>query len=247
MKFNNKRVVITGGAAGIGKAIVAAFVHEGAFVHALDCNAEQLASLRAEKPGGGRLSCHLCNVANEQEVARGIGEIIAEGGIDVLVNNAGLNHSPAPVTETSAADWQSILANNLASVHLVSRGVIPHMERGVIINIASILGFTGGRSCAAYTASKGGVIALTRAMALDHAPDIRVNCICPGAVSTRMFEEYVNRCADPVTEKKRLVEAIPLQRLGTVRDIANAVLFMASDDAAWITGVNLVVDGGDSL
>lgn len=248
MKFQNKRVVITGGAAGIGKAIVAGFIREGAIVHALDFDREMLHRLRTEKRfTGGLLSCHPCNVANEQDVIRVVGKIIIEGAIDVLINNAGINHSPSPVTETSAVDWQRILTNNLSPMHLVSKAIIPNMPQGTIINIASILGLTGGRSCSAYSASKGGVIALTKSMALDHAPNIRVNCICPGAISTQMFEEYVKRCDDPAAEIKRIVEAIPLKRLGTVQDITKAILFLASDDAAWITGVSLVVDGGDTL
>ena len=101
-------------------------------------------------------------------------------------------------------------------------------------------------SCSAYTASKAAIIGLTRSMARDHAPAIRVNCVCPGAIDTDMFEAYVSRAADPVAERHRIIEEIPLARLGQPEDVAAAVAFLASDDAAWITGTTLVVDGGDT-
>jgi len=118
---------------------------------------------------------------------------------------------------------------------------------GCILNIGSILGFRAAKSCSAYMSSKGGILALTKSMAIDCAPSLRVNCIAPGAVQTSMFAAYLSRCADPDAERQKILTGIPLARLGNPEDIAKAAVFLASDDADWITGTTLVIDGGDSI
>jgi NAD(P)-dependent dehydrogenase (short-subunit alcohol dehydrogenase family) len=185
-----------------------------------------------------------CDVGDKQQA---LDSILSHHPIDILINNAGINPRlpvlPRPLPMSGCTPPQQSRQRLF-----VSRAVIPHMTSGgAIINISSILGLVGAKDCAAYAASKGGILALTRSMAMDHAPEIRVNCICPGPVETAMFEEYLARCDHPAAERERIIQALPMKRLGEPRDVANAALFLASDEAAWITGATLVVDGGDSV
>jgi NAD(P)-dependent dehydrogenase (short-subunit alcohol dehydrogenase family) len=113
--------------------------------------------------------------------------------------------------------------------------------------VASVLALEGAKAAAAYSASKGGLVAMMRSMVADYSPRVRVNCLCPGPVQTEMFEAYLARVSDPEAERLRVVEALPLKRLGTAEDIANAALFLASEESSWITGHALVIDGGDSV
>jgi NAD(P)-dependent dehydrogenase (short-subunit alcohol dehydrogenase family) len=193
MTRRGRVAVVTGAARGIGRAIALRMLRDGSRVHGLDL--EPIAPLA---PGDHSLVAHVCDCSNESQVAATVRSIAEDGPVQVLVNSAGINPAGRPVTDTTAADWDRIMASNLRSTFLVSRAVIPLMtEGGSVVNIASILGLTGGSSSAAYTASKGAIIALTRAMARDHAPRIRVNCVCPGPVDTEMFEQYLSRTPDP--------------------------------------------------
>ncbi len=247
MILNRKASVVTGGASGIGRAIVDRFIEEGAVVFVLDTH---VANSSIGDPSSWNSSVHTidCDVSSEVEVLEAISQIEKKSdGIDVLVNNAGINPKPAAITGTSLDQWNQIINVNLAGAFITSRAFIPVMNAGsTIINIASILGQVGVKECSAYSASKGGIIALTKAMARDHAPGIRVNCICPGAVETQMFEAYLARSSDPAQERSKVLEDIPLGRIGRGKDIANAVLFLASDQSSWITGSVIPVDGGDS-
>ena len=247
MKLKDRSAVVTGAAHGIGRAIVLRFVEEGATVYALDRDEPALAELSSAASSASRISAVVCDCADENSVAAAAARIGDVGAIDVLVNNAGINPSPHSLTETDPAGWDSVIEGNLRSVYLVSRAIVPRMTSGgSVVNLGSILGLTGVKSCSAYSASKGAIIALTRSMARDYAPDLRVNCICPGAVETEMFETYLARSADAEAERRRIASAIPLGRLGTPEDIAQAALYLASADASFITGAILTVDGGDS-
>src|SRR5258708_6379301 len=185
------------------------------------------------------------DVTNEEQVRAAMAQIINKfGRIDILHNNAGIaiRHT---VAEQDEQGWQTCMDVNLKGVFLCAKHVIPYMldRGGSIINTASVTGIVGVRNRAVYSATKGAVVALTRNMALDYAlHQIRVNCICPGFVRTPMAKALLE---DPIKEK-RLVDTHPLGRLGTPEDVANAVLFLASDLASWITGSALVVDGGFS-
>jgi len=248
MNFRNKTIIVTGGAQGIGLATAIAFARQGGQVYILDNNREAL-----DPTGSGathqRITYMACDVTDEKAVNESITAVTAtQPRIDILINNAGINPAPAAIGATSPDDWQHIIDTNLTSLYLVTRSVLPQMAKGgAVVNIASILGIVGARNCSAYAATKAAIIALTKSLALDYAPDLRVNCICPGPVDTKMFADYLSRCPEPEQERRRITAAIPLQRLGTPDDIAKSVLFMASEENAWLTGAILVVDGGDSI
>jgi len=229
MRLKDKRVVITGGASGIGKACVDRCAAEGARVAILDREA-----------AAGAI---VVDVGDESGVERAMADAVAYlGGLDVLVNCAGIA-TRKPATEQDVESWDAVQRVNVRGTFLCSKCAIPHMRAagGSIIHMASVVGMTGVRNRAAYSTSKGAIIALTRNMAMDYAAHkIRVNCVCPGFTRTPLT-------AGIFADRKRLekLEALhPLGRLGEPEDIANAVLFLASDEAAWITGIVLAVDGG---
>lgn len=248
MRLQGKIAIVSGGAQGLGLAIVHRLAQEGAVVHSLDIKESPLDKNKQDFESTQKIHTHQVDVTNENDVHAVIASLCANSAIDILVNNAAINLHPTDLVNTLPEHWERILSTNLTSIHLLSRHVIPRMSHGsTIINLGSILGFRGARQCAAYSATKGAVISLTKSMALDYAPRIRVNCVCPGAVSTEMFDQYVARTENPSAERQRIAEAIPMKRLGRPEDIANAVLFLACNEAEWITGATLVVDGGDSV
>jgi NAD(P)-dependent dehydrogenase (short-subunit alcohol dehydrogenase family) len=246
MLLEGKTAVITGAGSGIGQASALAMAREGASVAILDSNeaaGRQTADqLTAQKFNAAFFAV---NVTSEEQVRAVIAQIIDKfGRIDILHNNAGIaiRHT---VAEQDEQGWQTCMDVNLKGVFLCAKHVIPHMldRGGSIINTASVTGIVGVRNRAVYSATKGAVVALTRNMALDYARhQIRVNCICPGFVRTPLAKALLE---DPIKER-RLVDAHPLGRLGTPGDVANAVLFLASELASWVTGHALVVDGGFS-
>ena len=172
------------------------------------------------------------------------------GRVDILINNAGISVR-APVADTTDELWNDTLQTNLASAFYMARAVVPTMQArggGAIVNIASINAIRGNLGLTAYAASKGGMTAMTRVMAMELAPDnIRVNALCPGAVDTPMNDQYLASVADPAATMEMLVAKHPLRRIATADDVAWAALFLASDRASFITGVSLPVDGGRHL
>ncbi len=234
MRFVNKRVVVTGGASGIGLVAAQAFAREGASVALLDVRTPPLEDS----------ICHIpCDVRSEDSVRNAIGQARAEndGRIDILFNNAGVALRN-PVTEQSTEEWDRCFSVNARGVFLCAHFALPHMQRGsAVVNNASVTGVMGFRNRAAYSATKGAVVALTRNMAMDYAPlGIRVNCVCPGFVRTPLISAILSDEA----RLAKLTALHPLGRLGEPEDIANAVLFLASGEASWITGQCLGVDGG---
>ncbi len=188
------------------------------------------------------------DVSKQEEVSATVDRTLSEyGRLDFLVNNAAI-YLQGEVGETSLEDWERVLATNLTGAFLCTKYAIPAMVRtggGVIINVSSEAGLVGIRNQVAYNVSKGGLIALTRSCAVDLAEKgIRVNCVCPGTTDTPLVQEAVSRAADPATARRRLEEVRPLNRLGTPEEIASAILYLASGDAAYATGAILSVDGG---
>jgi NAD(P)-dependent dehydrogenase (short-subunit alcohol dehydrogenase family) len=223
MRLKDKVAVVTGGASGIGAAAAVALTREGAQVHILD--------IQAPEP---------CDVSNSGQVSAAFARF---GPVDVLVNAAGVAIRYA-VHEQTEEDWDRSMAVNVKGIFLCSKYALNEMPAGgSIIHLSSVTGITGVRDRAAYSATKGAIISLTRNMAVDYAErGIRVNCICPGFVRTPLIGAILR---DP-ERTARLTALHPLGRLGEVEDIANAVIFLASQESAWITGHSLVVDGGFS-
>ncbi|AZE92912.1 3-oxoacyl-ACP reductase [Pseudomonas orientalis] len=246
-RFDNRVVVITGGNGGIGAATARAFAAERAHVVLVDKNIDE-ALLQALIDAGTKPSAYAVDVTDAEQCRVLIENVMQKyGRIDVLFNNAGITRR-ASVVDTTIEEWDQVISVNLRSIFLMSKFAIPHMQRrgeGNIVNTASGWGLVGGARAASYCASKGGVVLLTKAMAIDHGPDnIRVNCICPGDTLTPML---FNEAEQLGLEKNSLVEAAatrPLGRAGLPSEIASAVLFLASTDSSFITGEGLVVDGG---
>jgi NAD(P)-dependent dehydrogenase (short-subunit alcohol dehydrogenase family) len=247
--LSGKRALITGGASGIGEATAKLFIRHGAVVCIADI--DETAGMRVAEEiiteGGSAISVG-CDVSSSSDCQNAVQQMLVEyGGIDILFNNAGIIRR-ASVVETTEAEWDQVMAVNVKSVFLLGKYVVPHMVKGgggSIINVSSGWGLVGGRNAASYCASKGAVVQLTRAMALDHGEQgIRVNCICPGDTDTPMLRNEAQQLGE--TEEAFLAEAAarPLQRIGTPDDIAQAALFLASEASAFITGTTLVVDGG---
>jgi NAD(P)-dependent dehydrogenase (short-subunit alcohol dehydrogenase family) len=169
------------------------------------------------------------------------------GGLHLIVNNAAY-WMAGTIEETSVEDWDRMMETNLKGVFLLVKQALPALRKAggaAIINIGSVLGLVGMKRRVAYATSKGGLVLLTKALALDHAADrIRVNCICPSLVDTPMGQESLERAGDAAAERARRLAAIPLGRAGTPEDVARLALFLASDDSSWITGAAIALDGG---
>ncbi|WP_054956860.1 SDR family NAD(P)-dependent oxidoreductase [Paenibacillus dakarensis] len=244
-RLDNKVAVITGAAGGMGKADALLFVQEGAKVVLTDLQAEKVKEVAKEiEAMGGEALALKHNVASEEDWARVAEEAIARfGKIDILVNNAGIS-SATPYMEQTVESFERVMKINLNSVFLGQKAVIPHMIEnggGSIVNISSIAGLTGGSGAGPYTASKGAVRMLTKATAVDFAKyHIRVNSVHPGFIETPMTKDMF--------KDERMTtwfqSMTPLPRLGKAEDIARGVLFLASDESSYITGVELPIDGG---
>lgn len=244
MRLENKVAIVSGGGSGIGKAIAQAFVREGAQVVIAGRDNRKL-GLAASEIGGDCLA-----VAADVSSSTGISKLVAAAlekfkRINILVNNAAvLLHGTAE--SLSEEDFDQTFNVNVRGLWLLARSVLPHMRAaggGSIINIGSVLSLLGARNRVAYSASKGAVLAMTRAMALDHAAEnIRVNCICPGIVET----ELVTKFNLDENARRQRVAMHPLGRFGQPADVASAAVFLASDESGWTTGSALTVDGGYS-
>lgn len=247
--LEGRRAFVTGGASGIGRATSRQLASEGAAVAVVDLDGEGAESTAATiRDAGGVAISIRCDVASGADCERAVATAVERlGGLDLVVNCAGIMRR-ADVVETTEEEWDRVMAVNVRSVFLTGKHAIPVMAAaggGTIVNIGSGWGMKGGDRAASYCASKGAVVNLTRAMAIDHGPQgIRVNCVCPGDTDTPMLRSEARQLG--VAEAAFLAEsaARPLARLGTPDDIARAVVFLASADSAWVTGAVLVVDGG---
>jgi NAD(P)-dependent dehydrogenase (short-subunit alcohol dehydrogenase family) len=245
----SKRALITGGASGIGRATALLFAREGAAVAVADLDEAGGQAVAETIVGeGGQAIFVRCDVSQAADCQRAVQQTVNElGGLDILFNNAGIIRRTS-VIGTTEEEWDRVMAVNVKSIFLMSKYTIPVMERaggGVIINAGSGWGLTGGANAVSYCASKGAVVNMTRAMAIDHGPqNIRVNCVCPGDTDTGMLRSEAQQLGE--SETVFLAEAAdrPLRRVGKPEEIAQAVLYLASDASSFVTGTTLVVDGG---
>jgi len=251
MRLENKVALITGATSGIGRAIALLFTREGARLILVGRNPEAGARTVAEvAEAGGQAHFIQADVTQSGEVqAMATAALGQWGRVDVLVNNAGGSRDGrGSVTQVSELGWGKVVQTNLKGVYLVSKEVLPSMIEkggGTIVNTASSYGMIAAKNMAAYCAAKGGVIALTREMAVDYVShNIRVNCVCPGAIETPLIEEYIVSTTDPDETRRYLGDRCPQGRMGQPEEVAHAVLFLASAESSYITGVALPVDGG---
>ncbi len=244
-----KTALITGAGSGIGKATALLFAREGARVAVCDINAANgQDTVKAIQAAGGQALLVQADVSKAADCQRAMAEVMkAWGRLDVLFNNAGVTRR-ANVLDTTEAEWDLVMNVNVKSIFLMSKYAVPIMQAqggGSIINTGSGWGLTGGKDAISYCASKGAVVNMTKAMAIDHGPqNIRVNTVCPGDTDTPMLRSEARELG---LEETALVEAgksRPLQKVGTPLEIAQAVLFLASDRSSFVTGSALVVDGG---
>jgi NAD(P)-dependent dehydrogenase (short-subunit alcohol dehydrogenase family) len=245
-RLAGKVAVITGAASGIGAACARRFADEGARIAGLDVNDPPAEHRAAIEAASGESHWERVDVRDEASIERAVGAALARfGHIDALVNAAGVSGYGA-VDELDAAEWDRVLGINLRGTFLVSKHVVRAMKRqraGSIVNLASIEGLEGMQSQAAYNASKGGVVLLTRNMAIDYGSvGVRVNCLCPGFIETPM----TNVLKTPGLEgiRQQFIDLHMLKRPGRPEEVAACALFLCSDDASFVTGHALVVDGG---
>lgn len=249
VSLEDKVAMVTGGSSGIGRASAVRLAQAGATLAILDI--DQLggnATAKMIQEIGAEAKFYPCDVSSDSDCQKTVEFIHQEfGRLDILLNNAGIIWRKT-IVETSEDEWDALLDVNLKGIFLLSRRVIPEMMKsggGSIINTGSGWGLEGGDKAAAYCAAKGGVVNLTRAMAIDYGKDgIRVNCICPGDIDTEMLNEEAVQLGMSKEEFLKQATDRPIQRLGQPEDVANAVLYFASEMSSWVTGAMLVVDGG---
>jgi NAD(P)-dependent dehydrogenase (short-subunit alcohol dehydrogenase family) len=244
-----KVALVTGAGTGIGRAVCERLAEEGADVVVTSQTAahvEETRRLAAEASGHDLLGLQL-DVADSNAVDRVVDQVVERfGRIDVLSNNAGIElvHGPS-VVETTDDEWERVFRVNVTGMFYACRAAIPHMPDGSsIVNMASINSFVAWENDAPYTATKGAVLQFTRALALELAPrQMRVNAVCPGVIDTPLTDAFLDRAEDPEVLRAEYAATSPLNRMGTAREVANCVLFLASDEASFVTGSALVVDG----
>jgi|HubBroStandDraft_6_1064221.scaffolds.fasta_scaffold675892_1 NAD(P)-dependent dehydrogenase (short-subunit alcohol dehydrogenase family) len=250
MRLADKVAIITGAGGGQGRAAALLFSREGAKIVASDWNAQSGEETAAQVRAVGGDAIHIGADVSATAQVRGLidGALESYGQIDVLYNNAGVGYSSTlsmgDILKTPEEDWDRVLAINLKSVFLTCKYAIPEMLKtagGSIINTSSVAALVGEGSAHAYTAAKGGMISLSRAIAVEFGPkNVRVNCICPGVIDTAMVESVVGPLKDP----SRPFRLSPIRRLGTADDIAYCALYLASDESSFVTGAVFVIDGG---
>lgn len=252
LDFDGRRVLVTGGSRGIGRGIVEAFLGAGARVAINGSTKESTDKAIAEIAAGDRVVAAPGSVATE-EGCRSIVEAAVEGlgGLDVLVNNAGIGDSDGPVEKTRESTWDGVIDTNLKGVFFTTKHAVPHLResKGNIVNVSSVMGMVGAPMGSPYGASKAGVISLTKSHALEFGSDIRVNVVLPGGVDTDMLQELAKLIAGNVEDGYKILskDASAQKRIAHVNELAGPVLYLASDLASFVTGSVHVVDGGETV
>ncbi len=244
--FSGKRILVTGGSRGIGRAAVELFLDRGARVCVNGRSERTVSAALAELGSENALAA-----VGDVSTAAGCEQVVeaalaALGGLDVLVNSAGVARMVA-IEESDEQVWDETLDANLKGTFFTCRAALPALRtsRGNIVNLASDAGLIGEAGLTVYCASKGGVVNMSRAMALEVAPDVRVNCVCPGYVDTDMVRrDYIDRTEDPAAAEQSLLDQAPLKRMATPEEVAHAIAYLASGNARNITGAALSIDGG---
>lgn len=242
-------IVVTGATKGLGRETALLMAAEGARVVAVGRDASDGASLEAEAAGlPGSVGFFPGDVREEATHTESIARCLEGGRLDAYVNNAGILGPEGPLHDTSLEDWEEVNAVNMRGVFLGCRAAIRTMREGghggAIVNVGSILSQTGDPFLTSYTATKHGVLGLTRALAVDYAAaGIRVNCVLPGDMETPMILEYFAASDDPVATRAEMEGAYPIKRIARPREVAQAVVFLVSDDASFVSGAELLVDG----
>jgi NAD(P)-dependent dehydrogenase (short-subunit alcohol dehydrogenase family) len=249
-RLDGKIALVTGGGTGIGRAVCVRLAEEGAEVIVTSRTAAHVEETAAEVEAacGRRAAGHVLDMEQREQIDAVVAEVAARHGrIDVLSNNAGIElvHTPA-AWEVTDEEWERVFRVNMTGIFQVCRAVVPHMPEGSsIVNMASINSFVAWENDAPYTATKGALMQFTRALALDVAPrGIRANCVNPGVIDTPLTDVFLEAAEDPDALRDSYAAAAPLNRVGTPREIASCVLFLASDEASFVTGTSLVADGG---
>jgi NAD(P)-dependent dehydrogenase (short-subunit alcohol dehydrogenase family) len=245
-RLKNKVAIVTGAGSGIGRACALALIREGAKVALVGRRKERIEATAHEAGGSGLAVA--ADVSKRAEIERVIERTVsAFGAVNVLVNNAGVLH-PGTAEQITEEQWDETFNINVRALWLLSRAVLPQMRKaggGSIINMASVLGINGARNRAAYSASKGAVILLTKCMAIDHGHEnIRVNAICPSFVETELTAAYLKKVPDPEAIRRERIGVHPIGRLGQPEDMAGLTVYLASDESSWVTGAAFPVDGG---
>ena len=249
MQLQGKVAIITGAATGIGRATALLFAREGASVVVADINEDDAQRTVADIKGEGADARFVRTDVSEAEDVQALMERTAEemGGIDVIVNNAGAQRSGA-VTEFEESEWDLLMHINPRSCFLGAKYSVPYLRErggGSIVNVSSLAGLKGGPGMTAYSASKGAIIAFTRALAEELAPDnIRANSVCPGWIDTPFNEPAIEFMGGRAQQEDMVQQTVPLKRQGTPEEIAPGILYLASDASSYVTGQELVIDGG---
>jgi NAD(P)-dependent dehydrogenase (short-subunit alcohol dehydrogenase family) len=249
--FRDRVALITGGTKGIGEGCVALFAEAGA--HVVFCGLEpELGTRVAERVtanGPGTATFIRCDVTRHEELHELVAETVRRHGrIDCLINNAGWHPPHRPIDDFSVADFRAILELNVVSLFALCRMALPHLRqsRGAIVNIASLVATIGQRHATTYVATKGAVLAFTKALAVDEAPDVRVNSVSPGNVFTPLWQEAIDAAPDPAAAREAGDTAQPFGRMGTPREVGRLCLFLATD-ATFTTGADHIISGGAEL
>jgi len=245
-RLKNKIAIVTGAGSGIGRACAIALAGEGAKVALVGRRRERLEETAHEC--GGSAFVLAADVTQPNEVTRVIEQTLTHfGGLNVLLNNAGVLHV-GTAEQITEEQWDQTFNVNVRGLWLLSRAVLPAMRKaggGSIINMASVLGINGARNRAAYAASKGAVVLLTKCMAIDHGQEhIRVNAICPSFVETDLTAAVISKAPNPTAVRSERIAVHPIGRLGQPEDVAGVAVYLASDESAWVTGSVFPIDGG---